>query len=457
MAAYKFLDSLSSFLKSYPQTPFPPPPSSLCSTSVKLVEIGTGRKRKLDAHLAGGVGALCFSQCGQYLAVSAAGVREVLLFDIQAGAQSGPMQVQAVNGVPRRLLARSRTAGTAEDGEMLVDVLVLFEDAGGCVIRVPSGGMGVEPRISELETSEGDRGCVLAGAFCKGGKSAEGASTRDWLAYAVGTPSDPFFGEVSFGAKDDGLAAAVMLADAKQAGENGHRGADAAGANLGGPSILGPHEMSGKRRLVVGEETSAQASSSSKKSRVAGPDEDDDDETEELTLEQRLESLSAGIDALERAATHAPRDRDDPAPTSDSLVTLLDQGLQTGDDALLEQCLACDDADVVDATASRLPVSRVVPLLRKLMAKFEKRPARGMLLTRWLVSILRHHMAFLISVPELAAQLAGLSQILEQRLACHVSLAALGGRLDLLMSQVASGADGGAGGSFVPKAVYMEE
>lgn len=381
----------------------------------------------------------------------------MLLFDIQAGAQGGPLQVQAVNGVPGSLLARSRTVGAAEDGEKLVDVLVLFEDAGGCVLRVATGSAGAEPSTAELETSEGERGCVLAGTFCKGSRSAEGASARDWLAYAVGTQAEPFFGEVSIGAKDDGLVAAVMLTDGKQAGQNGQRGADAASVNLGGPSILGPHEMSGKRRLVVGEDALAQASSSSKKSRVAGPDEDDDDETEELTLEQRLESLSAGMDALERAATHAPRDRNDPAPTSDSLVTLLDQGLQTGDDALLEQCLACDDAEVVDATASRLPVSRVVPLLRKLMAKFEKRPARGMLLTRWLVSILRHHMAFLISVPELAAQLAGLSQMLEQRLACHVSLAALGGRLDLLMSQVASGADGGAGGSFAPKAVYMEE
>ena len=78
----------------------------------------------------------------------------------------------------------------------------------------------------------------------------------------------------------------------------------------------------------------------------------------------------------------------------------------------------------------------MVQLLRKLVAKFEKRPSRGLLLTRWLAAVLRFHTSFLISVPDLSTQLAGLSQMLEQRLASYTRLAALGGRLDLLLSQI---------------------
>jgi U3 small nucleolar RNA-associated protein 5 len=112
----------------------------------------------------------------------------------------------------------------------------------------------------------------------------------------------------------------------------------------------------------------------------------------------------------------------------------------------------------------------VVQLLRKLVAKFEKRPSRGLLLTRWLAAVLRFHTAFLISVPDLSAQLAGLSQMLEQRLASYSRLAALGGRLDLLMSQMTADADehGGDEGqgrrgrgaqeqAFVPRQTYRDE
>ncbi len=114
------------------------------------------------------------------------------------------------------------------------------------------------------------------------------------------------------------------------------------------------------------------------------------------------------------------------------------QALQTGDDALLEQCFGCEDADVVDETSRRLPTGRIVLLLRRLVSKFEKRPSRGLLLTRWLAAILRHHTAYLVSVPDLTTQLAGLSQMLEQRLSSYARLASLGGRLDLLLSRVST-------------------
>jgi hypothetical protein len=65
-------------------------------------------------------------------------------------------------------------------------------------------------------------------------------------------------------------------------------------------------------------------------------------------------------------------------------------------------------------------------------------------------------------VPDLSFQLAGLSQMLEQRLASYVKLASLSGRLDLLMSQVSYPAKGGSSqaqralDNFEPQQVYTE-
>jgi hypothetical protein len=87
------------------------------------------------------VGALAFSQCGQFLAVSATGVREVLVFDIQADADGAPLYVHAVDGVPQTMVVRSRP-GSSGPELVVVDVFCIFADSGGCVARIvaPSGG-----------------------------------------------------------------------------------------------------------------------------------------------------------------------------------------------------------------------------------------------------------------------------------------------------------------------------
>jgi U3 small nucleolar RNA-associated protein 5 len=220
--------------------------------------------------------------------------------------------------------------------------------------------------------------------------------------------------------------------------------------------------MGGKKRPAVDLDapnaTDATAPGTGKKSKQS---QGADAEAEEQTLEQRLASLSSSMEQLEQRYASLPaRANEQQAPTADSLVTLVDQALQTGDDALLEQCLGCDDDNVVDATARRLPVARVVLLLRRLVSKFEKRPSRSQLLTRWLASILRHHTAYLFSVPDLSFQLPGLSQMLEQRLGTYVPLAGLGGRLDLLMAQLAPVRNAGSVGgraNIPPPNVYVEE
>lgn len=168
----------------------------------------------------------------------------------------------------------------------------------------------------------------------------------------------------------------------------------------------------------------------------------EDENIAEMTLGQKLELLSKKMNEeeqihekdIQQVEAHIMRRM----PTADSLVTLLEQALQSNDSALLEQCLLCTNLDIIDVTTQRLPTHRVLALLKTLVSKFEKRPSRGVLVTHWLSYILKHHLSFLITVPDLSRQLAGLSQLLEQRLSSYSRLAALSGRLDLLITEVSS-------------------
>ena len=463
-------------------TPFPLIQIKKRSTSIKLVELSRGSKRKLDAQLAGGAAALCFSQCGQFLAAAAAGVREVLVFDIHADASSQPLFVHAVGGVPRELAMRSRSASAgpggddATDDSRLIDVLAIYQDSGGCLARISyaaaAGNGDMQPRVAEIDCAAP----LLCGSFSKnsrlGAASPTGAANpKDCIRFAVGSYTSPYFGEVSFGLSGDGLVAALSLENERDAAgfekSSGAAGSSAPSAGTAPAAILGPNDLGGKKRPSVDLEVPDSAAN--KKGKAAASAGGAPAGDAELTLEQRLATLSSSMDDLEQRYTPSAQPRSSgqvtaegqsQAPTADSLVVLVDQALQTGDDALLEQCLGCDDEDVVDTTARRLPAARVVLLLRRLVSKFEKRPSRSQLLTRWLASILRHHTAFLFSVPDLSFQLPGLSQMLESRLGTYVPLAGLGGRLDLLMAQLSPGVGAGAGagrGVAAAPNVYVEE
>jgi len=65
------------------------------------------------------------------------------------------------------------------------------------------------------------------------------------------------------------------------------------------------------------------------------------------------------------ASTEVTEDTAHAAPTTDSLVTLLEQALQGVDDTMLEECLAVSDPQTVEATVDRLSPPRVLPLLMR--------------------------------------------------------------------------------------------
>lgn len=248
--------------------------------------------------------------------------------------------------------------------------------------------------------------------------------------------------------------------------------------------MIGPFDSEGKKRPRTSIESEAVTngvpSSSAKKQKTKKPKKDDSVPSEavegqdalvvsssrggedEVPLGKRLEQLSRQMAALEqdRDREYSKDTEKAAGPSADSLVTLLDQALQSGDAALLEQCLNYTDLDIIDTTTKLLSTHRVLKFLKVLVGKFEKRPSRGILVTRWISCILKNHLSYLITVPDLSTQLAGLNQMLEQRLQAYTRLSSLAGRLDLLMSQISSkkvaGHSDNSHESLQPKAVYQD-
>lgn len=393
------------------------------------------------------------------------------MFDVQASAaSSGPIRVIPVDGLPSTVSVES-----SEDrgGRVVVDVLVVFEVDGGCVARFSPSDEGSEDvTICNISTNE----TILSGVFgAIGGGGGVGS-----VSLAVGSTARPFFTHLSY-VSSDGSLLSSLSASTPGAGASAVGGSSSAAGGApaaAAPLVIGPHDVGGVKRPVVPASSSPAADEedvTGMKKRAKNEDIGSEGGlvvgSDELTIEQRLEGLAASIAHAEsqgslsrsKKANAGGADSAPAAgPSADSLVTLIEQALQSGDDSLLEECLGCESFDVVDVTAQRLPTTRVVGFLRKLVAKFEKRPSRSALLTHWLASLLRHHTSYLISVPDLSAQLAGLCQILEQRLSSYSKLAALSGRLDLLMQQVSAGGSkklvgAGKGEGAKPVQVYREE
>lgn len=367
--------------------------------------------------------------------MAGSGSREVLLFDVQAGAKAEPLVAIAVLGEPKSFSVRSVSVGDEE----IIEIICIFEDQDVCFIRYSIGEAEQEGTTSMCNIFTTSN--VMAACFgAPGGKEKGTVTLKNGITLAIGSKTLPSFKNVTVEDVDRNLLDSVVVGGkikSSSAELTEDKDNSAGDSRQAGPVILGPHESVGVKRpllsSVEGEDGIISAVEKKKKAKKG-------EESEELTLEQRLESLSASLIKVEKGShlDVVPKNEGEEGPSSNSLVVLIDQALQSGDDALLEQSLACEDASIVDATARRLAPGRIVQLLRKLVAKFEKRPSRGLLLTRWLASVMRFHTSFLISVPDLSSQLSGLSQMLEQRLSSYTKLAALGGRLDLLMSQISS-------------------
>ncbi|KAF0721231.1 hypothetical protein AaE_010122, partial [Aphanomyces astaci] len=123
--------------------------------------------------------------------------------------------------------------------------------------------------------------------------------------------------------------------------------------------------------------------------------------------------------------------------SSTSLVSVLEQALQSKDNALLEHCLRIHDPKVIDETCRRLNTTRVFPFLLLLVEKFEKRPTRGATMCQWIKFLMLNHTAYLMTVPDVIDKLSTLYQSLDARVKVFPQLHKLSGRLNLVLGQIA--------------------
>ncbi len=375
----------------------------------------------MAAHFTGGISCLGFTQCGRYLFCSGSNSREVLLFDIQASASDEPMVSIPLIGVASGICGRSTS-------DNKIELCVLFEDSGAAFSRINLDNMSIDTTNIKLETK------VHSISFCEALES---------VVIASGSSTKPTFIKIKVIDEYNQLIKKLSIPVSKN--EEIKKDKEVLDDPISS-TVIGPNQMGELKRPIVED------LGSNKKSRS------NDNDINLMTLEERLESLSSKMNQLEKTTFSDSKNND--RATSDSLVTLIEQALQSGDDTLLEQCLICDDVDVIDETARRLSAFRVVKFLQKLISKFEKRPSRGILIVRWLSSILKSHTSYLISLPNLANSLSGLSQMLEQRLSSYSKLAALSGRLDLLMSQISAKSQSkgtSTNSAFIPLNTYIEE
>lgn len=401
------------------------------SGTIKLISLKSEKKQKLDSKFAkSGVSVMAISSCGQYLVCAGAGSKEIVLFYIgefhstsNTEEKIKPVCVYPVKNNPCHLSLKVNKKDK-ESKFQTIDILCVMEGSeGGCILRVkivehssPSVDIG---SINGCDASDNS---MINGCF---------ASASGSVVLALGQESLPKFIAIPYLDSSGSLLSSIDIPPTVTSSNEESYKDDVADGVSQEAMILGPHENGGVKRPLVDDLSEEQ----SKRTKHA----DHDTAVDKLTIEERLNNTANSLLKLEGLSSDTALGNGTASqPTTDSLVSLVEQALQANDDGMLEQCLECADKDVVTETAKRLPTKLVVPLLKKLVAKFEKKPSRGVLLTRWIHGLLRFHTSFLLSVPDLSRQLAALSQMLEQRLSTYSRLASLAGRLDLLMSQVSS-------------------
>lgn len=131
-------------------------------------------------------------------------------------------------------------------------------------------------------------------------------------------------------------------------------------------------------------------------------------------------------------------------PAPDSLAQMLVQALTAQDHALLEEVLHYKKTVTVEKTLSRLPLTHVVPLILEITERVESKPSRGAELTIWLRQLFVTHRSYLLSSPDVAAQLQPLYKLIDAQLTNYPKLTKLQGKLELLLQERRSEEEMGA-------------
>mmetsp|Transcript_16894 Transcript_16894/g.21936 ORF Transcript_16894/g.21936 Transcript_16894/m.21936 type:complete len:668 (+) Transcript_16894:105-2108(+) len=403
---------------------------AVAGTGIKMIDTKSGKRiRKFKPGHANKITCLAFSRDGRYLAAAASASRLVTVFlCIEKG--STPWAV-TLSEVPSRLDLQPAPNQEAVD-------LIACSSSGALMVVRLAHPQGKAVGQLQIQTAEGKTPCGAIMTSFTNGSSKE-------LFVSHGSESTPAFERLNFLSSEGNLSTSPVTLSLVPDKVDSTVGKGAKKAKLkkeedpemteGQAIAMGDLGIKGTEVDSIAESSKAKKGEKGKKKQEVTP-----------TIAERLQSLTAALEGREtdedsssgskKKSGKGGKGKMVAAPTADSLATIIEQALQSSDEALLEHCLANHDPVVVSGSVTRLSGPRAVALLKRLVAKFEKRPSRVDLVATWVKAVISAHAGFLAGVSDLARQLANLYQVIDHRLSVYPKLLALSGRMELLMSQL---------------------
>ncbi|EIE18810.1 NUC189-domain-containing protein [Coccomyxa subellipsoidea C-169] len=428
------------------------------------------------------VRAIAFSPSGSHALSASEGERQVALWALPTIAATTSKKSRPSVGLlsleePAVQLATSAASSdSAADGASSFQVAAVSTagrayvwscstaEEGDRVSSSLSVRVSVEASTSETVHNQGEGG-ILAAQF----------ESPDTLLLARGSVAKPVFERVQL-LKDstttkqiqlERILDGVLIQASGRGGEASTSGKGAAAAAKGRVAYVGAEPTDAE--LLMSRVAEDGAARQSRKRRAEGDEAgavvselpaENGPVSDGPTLGQRLEALQVrsqqermdvdgGAGALQAGPLKA-----------DSVAVLLGQALQAQDKALLEKCLNTGNEAVIGASVRRLRPHHAAALLEAAVERLRSRANRGTALTAWIRAVLLHHTAYLMAAPGVLPILTSLSQTIEARTAQLKPLAALAGRLDLLVAHLPK-PDAAASADDLelpgPEVVYVEE
>lgn len=159
-----------------------------------------------------------------------------------------------------------------------------------------------------------------------------------------------------------------------------------------------------------------------------------------VNTEALLFNLAKQLTAVDANNAVAPADLHAVTPKAGSLTTVLTQALHTRDEKSLDYCLTAgyNQPTILTRTIQRLPTRSVLPFIELLCDKLQRQPSTGAAVALWTRELIRVHVSYIISLPSttLSPLLMKLHNAIELRATTTHKLIKLGGRLDMLVSQI---------------------
>ncbi|KAF7495879.1 WD repeat-containing protein 43 [Sarcoptes scabiei] len=161
------------------------------------------------------------------------------------------------------------------------------------------------------------------------------------------------------------------------------------------------------------------------------------DKIEDMTLDDRLKLIERNKNQIDVGSKSSVTVSKSKKPQStDSLVNILIQGLQSNDVKMLSTVLQNENSDsVISNTVKRLPIEFVPILLNQLQNELCRNGENYSNYLKWITLLLRHKISYLMTIPNISEKFSPLNQLLNARTTVLDKCYQLKGRLDLILTQ----------------------